>query len=186
LDHVADTRPQATDARSPQQTRRAWRDATDTTLEAVTHADPDADVAVYGLRLSVSALLIVRAFELWIHENDIRRAVGLPPSVPDLSTLRLMTALATRLLPGAVTGHDSGGWGCDLHLVLTGGGGGTWDMALRPQASERTRVDIVTDAVDFCRLVANRIAPDDLVAHVDGDGRSARRILTAVATLALD
>jgi hypothetical protein len=27
-------------------------------------------------------LLVARAFELWIHDNDIRHAVGLPPSSP--------------------------------------------------------------------------------------------------------
>ena len=51
-------------------------------------ADLDAEVAVHGMRLPLGVLLVVRAFELWVHENDIRRAAGLPPSVPDPPMLR--------------------------------------------------------------------------------------------------
>jgi hypothetical protein len=51
------------------------------------------------MRLPLGLLLVVRAFELWIHDNDIRQAVGLPPSVPDPSTLSLMTQAAARLKP---------------------------------------------------------------------------------------
>ncbi len=40
------------------------------------------------VRRSVGALLLVRAFELWTHENDIRRGRGRPPSIPDAPTLR--------------------------------------------------------------------------------------------------
>jgi hypothetical protein len=36
-----------------------------------------------------------------VHDNDIRRAVGLPPSVPDPPVLRLMSDLAARMLPYA-------------------------------------------------------------------------------------
>ena len=53
------------------------------------------------MRVPLSMLLVVRAFELWIHDNDIRQAAGLPPSVPDPSTLSLMTQAAARLLPHA-------------------------------------------------------------------------------------
>ena len=51
------------------------------------------------MTLPLNSLLVVRTFELWTHENDVRRATGLPPSVPDLVTLRLMTGLAVELLP---------------------------------------------------------------------------------------
>ena len=120
------------------------------------------------MRLPLGALLVVRAFELWTHENDIRQAAGWLASVPDPSTLRLMTetrspAAAARRGPGPPDrsggrppspdragrrdlGHDSG-------TVRAG-----------PAA-----VSIVTNAVGFCRLVANRITPADLDLHVTGD-----------------
>ncbi|MDQ1698543.1 MAG: hypothetical protein QOG34_406, partial [Frankiaceae bacterium] len=131
------------------------------------------------------ALLVVRAFELWTHENDIRRAVGLPPSVPDDSVLTLMTNLAVRLLPHAVTRTGST-TATNLHLVLTGAGGGTWDLPLGDRTASTAGDDLVlvVDAVDFCRLVANRVAPEALDVHVEGAG--ADRVLAAAATLALD
>jgi hypothetical protein len=50
-------------------------DATLTALDADGEGDEQA-VAVQGMRLSRGQLLVVRAFELWAHENDVRRAVG--------------------------------------------------------------------------------------------------------------
>ena len=64
-------------------------------------ADPGAEVAVHGMRLPLGALLVVRAFELWMHDNDIRRAAGLPPSVPDASDADPDDRAAARLLPYA-------------------------------------------------------------------------------------
>jgi uncharacterized protein (TIGR03083 family) len=184
-DHVASTQFAADRqaGRSPAQTRSDWRWATDRTLDLVRGRDLGTGVAVHGMRLPLGTLLVVRAFELWTHDNDIRNAAGLPPSVPDTPTLRLMTDLAARMLPVAAARSD----GCqpaDVHLVLTGPGGGTWDVTLggEPAAS----VGIVTDAVGFCRLVANRVAPGRLDTYVTGDTDRAAQVLTAAATLALD
>src|SRR3984957_16449661 len=60
---------------------------------------PAAGLALHGMRLSLDTLLVVRAFELWTHEDDIRQAAGLPLAVPDPSALRLMTGLAAPALP---------------------------------------------------------------------------------------
>ena len=156
---------------------------------------------MHRMRLPLGALLIARAFELWTHENDIRRAAGLPPSAPDASTLRLMTGLAARLLPHAAarTGLREP---VSVHLVLTGPGGGSWDMAIgdaapgpagdvapdRPgdAAPAPAAVSIVADAVGFCRLVANRATPADLDLHVTGDAARAAGVLAAASALALD
>jgi uncharacterized protein (TIGR03083 family) len=183
--HVESTQPAALDqaARQPAQTRTAWRRAVDRTLDLVRPADARARVAVHGLRLSVNALLVVRAFELWTHENDIREAVGWAPSVPDPSTLRLMTDLAARLLPhaGATLPEP-----VDVRLVLTGPGGGTWDVTMGGSAPAAASVAIVTDAVAFCRLAANRLTPADLDVNVTGDPARAAAVLAAATTLALD
>jgi len=88
----------------------------------VRSADPGTKIALHGMRLSLATLLIVRAFELWTHENDIRRAAGWDASVPDASTLRLMTELAVRLLPQAAARVGLAA-PVDVRLVLTGPGG---------------------------------------------------------------
>jgi uncharacterized protein (TIGR03083 family) len=202
--HVESTQAAAAGqaAHPPARTRAEWRRAADRTLDLV-RARESADsqalgvrIALYGMRLPASTLLVVRAFELWTHENDIRRAVAWEASVPDPSTLRLMTDLAARLLPQAGAGLPEP---VDVRLVLTGPGGGTWDVTVgggspegtaatardaRPPAG--TAISIVTDAVGFCQLAANRIAPAELDVNVTGDPGRAAAVLAAATTLALD
>jgi hypothetical protein len=95
-----------------------------------------------------------------------------------------MTELAARLLPfGAAR--------CGLQqpvrvrLVLTGPGGGTWDVSLG-QGPDAASVAIVTGAAGFCRLLANRVSPDVLAPEVTGDRGQGARVLAAAASLALD
>jgi uncharacterized protein (TIGR03083 family) len=187
-EHVESTQPAALRqaARAPAETRAEWRRAADHTLRlAGDIADLNEVVAVHGMRLPACALLVVRAFEMWTHENDIRRAAGLAASEPDAATLRQMTRLAARLLPyGAVLTEMPGS--LTVRLVLTGPGGGTWDVPIGTQPPPAAAVDIVTDAVGFCRLVANRVSPGDLDLHVVGDAGQAAGVLAAAAALALD
>ena len=131
-DHVTSTQAAAARqaGRSAAETRAEWRRAVDRTLDLVrARSAPDAEVAVHGMRLPMTALLVVRAFEIWVHDNDIRRVTGLLPAVPDAPTLRLMTDLAARLLPRAAA-HTGLPGPVAVHLVLTGPGGGTWDVTL--------------------------------------------------------
>jgi uncharacterized protein (TIGR03083 family) len=174
--------------RRPAETRAEWRLAADRTIELVRACDLGTEVAVHGMRIPVSLLLVVRAFELWVHDNDIRQAAALPPSVPDPATLSLMTEVAARLLPRAAarTGADEP---TSLHLVLTGPGGGTWDVPIGTggaDGAEPADVVIVSDAVDFCRLVANRATPAGLDLHITGDAERAAAVLAAAPVLALD
>jgi uncharacterized protein (TIGR03083 family) len=190
-DHVRSTQPAAVAqrGRAPGETHTEWRGAADRTTTLVKDADPDQVVVVHGVRLPLGALLVVRAFELWTHENDVRAAVGLPASAPDPSTLPLMADLAARLLPHGVARVDPRSTPIDLHLVLTGTGGGTWDIALGNRAGDLGEVPdvmIVATAVGFCRLVANRIGTDDLEPHVSGAVQHVPLILAGAATLALD
>jgi hypothetical protein len=142
------------------------------------------EVALHGMRLPLGLLLVVRAFELWIHDNDIRQAAALPRSVPDASTLRLMTEAAALLLPAGAA-RTGLGEPTSVHLVLTGPGGGTWDVFIG-QGPPSPAVAIVADAVGFCRLVGNRITPASLGPHVTGDPDRACAVLAAASALALD
>jgi uncharacterized protein (TIGR03083 family) len=187
--HVESTQPAADRqaGRPPADTRAEWRRTTGHTLDLVRAAgDSDAGIAVHGMRVSLDTLLVVRAFELWVHDNDIRQAVGLPLSVPDPSTLTLMTQLAAQLLPHAAARggvHEP----ISVHLVLTGPGGGTWDIPVggdSPPAS--VTVGIVADAVEFCRLLANRITPGALRPHISGNADRAAMVLATASLLALD
>ena len=197
--HVESTQPAAVRqaGRDPAQTLAEWRDAVSRTLTLVAargHDGLDTGVALHGMQLPLRALLVVRAFELWVHENDVRLAAGLPLAVPDPSVLSLMTRLAARLLPGAAVRAGVPGPG-RLHLVLTGPGGGTWDLEWDPDWDPETagngrpgpaEVSIVADAVGFCRLVSDRMTPAELDPYITGDRDQAAGVLTAATTLALD
>jgi uncharacterized protein (TIGR03083 family) len=188
-DHIASTQPAAerTTGQAPAAVRAAWRGAADRTLDRVGGADLGTVVRVHGMRLPLGSLLVVRAFELWTHENDIRRVAGLPASVPDPATLRRMTELAVGLLPYGVARVSDPPAPVDVHLVLTGAGGGTWDVVVGERSAVPVpEVSIVADAVGFCRLVAARIAPGDLGAHVSGSAGHADAVLSGAAALALD
>jgi uncharacterized protein (TIGR03083 family) len=191
-DHVTSTQAAAARqaGRPAARTRAEWRDAVDRTLGLVrAHRDPDAEVAVHGLRLPLNALLVVRAFEIWVHDNDIRRVADLSPAVPDAPTLHLMTDLAARLLPRAAA-HTGLPGPVSVHLVLTGPGGGTWDVTLGAGPGSvqpgPAPVRIVTDAVGFCQLVASGASPADLDLDITGDAGRATGVLAAAAALALD
>lgn len=201
-DHVSSTQAAADRqiGRSPELTCAEWRRAADRTLESARasefgNADGDSEVtvAMHGMRLPLRALLVVRAFELWVHDNDIRLAAGLPATVPDAAALRLMTDLAVQLLPHAAA-RIGVAEPVDLHLVLTGPGGGTWDVAVGGAAGQDpdrrpgdgAALTMVADAAEFCRLAGNRITPAELDPYVTGDSGQVAGVLAAAAALALD
>lgn len=185
--HVGSTQPAADRqaGRSPAVTRAEWRRATDHTIDLVRTAELGAEVAVHGMRVPLGLLLIFRTFELWVHENDIREAVALPPSAPEASTLSLMTSTAASLLPQAAirAGLNDP---VRVHLVLTGLGGGTWDIAIGQNTPAPAAVTIVADAVGFCRLAGNRVTAAGLDPYVTGDQDRAAAVLAAAATFAQD
>jgi hypothetical protein len=196
-DHVAGTQAAATAerGRAPELTCRSFRAATERTLASLggPGGEDGQQVAVHGMRLSRGELLVVRAFELWTHENDIRAAVGRPARVPDAATLRSMTDLAVAWLPLGVLRAAPEAGRLDVHLVLTGPGGGTWDLAVGGRGPRPDRetpgvpgVLVVAEAVDFCRLVADRARPDDVVRQVDGHVEDAAVVLAGARALALD
>jgi uncharacterized protein (TIGR03083 family) len=129
--------------------------------------------ATFGpITADVRFVLLVRIFELWTHDNDLRGAVGLHRVEPDPDRLWMMTRAVMPLV--ATIGGDH------LRVVLTGTGGGVWP------ADGSEIGEIVVDAVDFCRRVANRMPLDELHADLAGDVATAENVLQALATLALD
>jgi len=138
--------------------RQEWRHAAGRTLDLVRTAGGRGEVAIHGMRLPLDALLVVRAFEVWTHDNDIRRAAGWPASVPDASTMRLMCELAARLLPDAAA-RAGLRQAASVRLVLTGPGGGTWDVAVGAGGPGPAAARIVTGAAGFCPLSSARTSP---------------------------
>lgn len=194
-DHRGMTEPEVEAHRghAPSETVAAWRDAAGAVVAAVRRlegADLERQVSFHGLELALGSLLTARVFELWTHADDIRAATGRPSRPPDPHRLALMTALAVRSLPLGLllVGLDRSGR--TARIVLTGEGGGTWVQPLGhgETASEDVAaaadVVLVTDAVEFCRLFAQRRVPDELDVDVTGDEALAADILVGAQVFA--
>jgi uncharacterized protein (TIGR03083 family) len=194
-DHVASTQPsvQRQLGRPPAQTLQEWTSAINQTLALVQdERDPARPVRFHGFELALDAFLVVRSFELWTHEEDIRKSTGRELSDPDPETLNRMTDLATTLLPAGITRVGGSEAGMSARLVLTGPGGGAWDVPMQDRrvarAAPGSRCDahIVVDAASFCRVVANRADLESSGALVTNDIGLARTIFAGAAALALD
>jgi uncharacterized protein (TIGR03083 family) len=142
----------------------------------------------FGLPLPARGVLITRAFETWMHTDDIRVATGRDRRAPSQPTLGLMSDVAVHLLPTSLDamGFDAGH--AVARVVLTGEGGGTWDLVLGDADFEpHSAPDVVVtaDTVEFCRMAGGRNTPAGLGAQVEGDERLGRALVEAAAGLAM-
>lgn len=188
-DHVGATQPAAERqaGRAPAATHREWFDAATASIARLAEVDNSQPISFYGVTLPLDDLLVVRAFEMWIHDEDIRRATGRPLAAPDPERLARMVGLAATLLPAGIARAGRARPGATVRLVLTGTGGGTWDVSL-DGSNEARRADsrIVVDAAAFCRVVGNRNDQKSSGAMVTGDTAAGSDLLVGAAALALD
>jgi hypothetical protein len=69
-------------------------------------------------------------------------------------------------------------------VVLTGPGGGTFDLVAGPGNTDDRQL-VVADVVDYCRLVARRIDPDDLAGSREGDVGMLTDLLRSAQAIAI-
>ncbi|MGZ6986838.1 MAG: maleylpyruvate isomerase N-terminal domain-containing protein [Ilumatobacteraceae bacterium] len=142
-------------------------------------------IKFHMLETRVSTVLVARIFEVWTHIEDLCRALRCDAPQLDAGRLHLMTRAAVAAIPlGMLLAQIDGGQNT-ARIVLTGRGGGVWNQSLQfgGQAAEPS-VTIVADAVDFCRLAAQRIAPTDLAAEVEGSMDLAIEVLRGASVFA--
>ncbi|MFI2348541.1 maleylpyruvate isomerase N-terminal domain-containing protein [Streptomyces sp. NPDC019443] len=183
--------------------REPWRDQSHTLIRTVSFAGRGvAELSVsYGdFALPLQDSLLDRAFECWMHAGDIANAVDYPYEPPSGSHLHRMIDLAARLLPAALADRRRAGLagpakhlvaagapGRSLHLEVEGSGGGNWYIALDSPAAvgsaEQTVAQVALDGVEFCRLLAGHISPEEAAAGQDGDREAIRDVLFAAASL---
>jgi hypothetical protein len=131
---------------------------------------------------------VVRTFELWTHDDDIRRAVGLPPNELDHARLSLMSSSLMGALGAGMALSGTARPGQTAHIELTGVGGGTsFDIALAPgEAASVPDVTIETSALDLCRLASNRLALHRIEVVTTGDRSLLEPVLVGATAFALD
>jgi uncharacterized protein (TIGR03083 family) len=142
-------------------------------------------VDFYGLRLPIADVLTVRAFEVWAHSEDIAAALACPIEPPEPARLALMTELAVGLLPFALRLTQQSLPPGNARLVLTGPGGGTWDVPLTAtSAPAPPDVVVVLDTVEYCRHAARGHLQPEAVDTVEGDRSLVPALLAAAAAFA--
>lgn len=139
-----------------------------------------------GFELDRNDAIVLRAFETWIHTDDLRRVVGLSGLPPEPKHLALMSDLAGRTLSMALGLVERTRDGKTARLVLTGDGGGEWLVAMDGSglSTDEPNVTLTANVVDWCMLVGDRIAPNAIAHTVDGDGGLAEDLLAAAPALA--
>ncbi|MGW0711863.1 zf-HC2 domain-containing protein [Streptomyces sp. NPDC002643] len=192
------------DAEAVHETEPDKRDARDDGEERAETDAPGRGVSVSygGFQLALEDALLDRAFACWIHAEDIAEAVDYPYQAPSGRHLHGMIDLAARMLPTALADRrraglatpppgrhlvPAGAPGRTLRLEIEGSGGGEWLIALdSPAATASTDHEIAhvaLDGVEFCRLAAGHVPPEEAVAGQQGDRQAIRDVLYAAASL---
>ncbi len=190
--------------------REPWRDQTHELIRTVSFAGggsgrlpvpygvpPDTTGApgdaAPGLALPLRDSMLERAFECWIHAEDIAQAVDYPYEPPAPRHLHRMIDLAARLLPVTLAERRRAGRspagppGRSLRLEVEGAGGGEWLIPLDTPGTSGSAdgevAHVALDGVEFCRLAAGHVSPEEAAAGQVGDREAIRDVLFATASL---
>ncbi|MER6628248.1 maleylpyruvate isomerase N-terminal domain-containing protein [Streptomyces sp. NPDC000987] len=186
--------------------RAPWRAQSHDLVRAVSFTGgPDAagpPVGYGGFELPLPDAMVDRAFECWVHAEDIAEAVDYPCEPPSPRHLHLMIDLAARMLPAALAVRrqegraapgrgrrlvPAGAPGRSLRLEIEGSGGGEWLIPLDSPGArgsvEHEVAHVALDGVEFCRLAAGRVPPREAAAGQLGDREAIRDVLSATAAL---
>ena len=165
--------------------RSAWRESVEAISGWFVAAPADSAVSVFGLTLGRDSLLVTRAFETWTHADDIRRAVERALEPPAAPTLARMADLSVTSMPAALEVAGRAHADKTARVVLTGAGGGDWLIPLGfGEVGETPDVVLTADVVDWCRVVSERMAPEELPRTVDGDPALADDLAAASSAFA--
>ena len=158
--------------------------------QAAAHGDRGSarPVTYLGLQLTGGDVLLDRAFETWIHAEDLRAATGQASQAPPPAHVHLMSDLGARMIGPALQGLAGSGLAVpagQVRIALSGAGGGTWDVtvpvARGPQPPVRAMV--MMTAIDFCYLAGGHIGVDQVRHEAQGNAGLVRATLLAAAAL---
>ncbi|MFE6640410.1 maleylpyruvate isomerase N-terminal domain-containing protein [Streptomyces tendae] len=184
--------------------RAPWRGQGHSIVRTVAFTGDAGGMPVsYGdFELPLRDAMLDRAFECWVHAEDIAEAVDYPYEPPSARHLNGMIDLAARMLPGVLAARRRAGLaapgdrphlvaagepGRSLRLEIEGSGGGEWLIPLdSPGAvgsADHEVAHVALDGVEFCRLAAGHVPPAEAAAGQVGDREAIRDVLFAAASL---
>jgi uncharacterized protein (TIGR03083 family) len=172
---------------------QVWRDGSDRLLRTVGSAGAlSTPVRLAGksptpVRRPLREALVQRAFETWIHGDDIRTAIDLPTVPPAGDHLARIVSFALALLPGAMEAAGRAHPGRAVRLELTGPGGAGHLTPLSSRGGDpEVTAGVRLPAERFGRLLAGRVPVTATVAEITGDRAAALDMLAVAATLGCD
>src|SRR5262249_37313770 len=134
---------------------------------AASGADPEVDSQIWGRR-PLFRLLPVRIFDLWTHEQDIRRATGRPGGL-DSPGAAASCRFLTKALPFMV-GRAGLPDGAAVRFEVTG------EQEIHQTVGDGTpAVTVRMDWETFARLAGGRVAPDQAKVTASGDPEQGRQ-----------
>jgi uncharacterized protein (TIGR03083 family) len=163
--------------RTPEETVADWVAQADALLATSEARDPELAahaVTLMGMRLPVAEHFLVRAFEVWIHTDDIGRALGVPVPPPPEAHLWQLVRLAVRIL-GLALGPTA------PPVLFSVIGGEEWVLG---SDAEPVHAELALDPVDFCLLIGGRYTPEEVPRGATGDEGAVRNVLERAASLA--
>jgi uncharacterized protein (TIGR03083 family) len=167
---------------------RAWWLAVLELIGATGVLGPDHPIAYHDIVGGVQGMLVIRTFELWTHDDDVREAVGLPANVLDDARLSLMSSTLLNVLPYGMARAGTTERGRTVRIDLTGPGGGTSFLSALSPEDEAGEPDLVirTSALDLCRVASNRLSLEALDAEIEGDRSLLAPVLVGAGAFAMD
>ncbi|MBC9727147.1 zf-HC2 domain-containing protein [Streptomyces sp. TRM68367] len=186
--------------------RAPWREQSHNIVRTVGFTGSGAGrmpVSYGDFELPLRDAMLDRAFECWVHAEDIAEAVDYPYEAPSGRHLHGIIDLAARMLPGALAARRRAGLaapagpqrhlvaagepGRTLRLEIEGSGCGEWLIPLDSPAAvgsaEHEVAHVALDCVEFCRLAAGHVSPAEAAAGQVGDREAIRDVLFAAAGL---
>ncbi|GAB2880893.1 zf-HC2 domain-containing protein [Streptomyces deserti] len=185
--------------------RAPWREQSHTLVRTVSFTGGGSGrmpISYGAFQLPLHDAMLDRAFECWVHAEDIAEAVDYPYDPPSGRHLNRLIDLAARMLPrvlaarrrsglAAPTRHRhlvAAGEPCrSLRLEIEGSGGGEWLIPLDSPAAkgsaEHEVAHVALDGAEFCRLAAGHLPPQEAAAGQVGDREAIRDVLFAAASL---
>jgi uncharacterized protein (TIGR03083 family) len=170
------------------QVARAWWLEAMEVIASCAEVGPDQEVAYHHLAGSLRGMLVIRTFELWTHDDDIRRAVGLPANELDDRRLSLMSTALIEALPLGMALSGTTQPGRAVRVDVTGAGGPTsFVVALSPgETPGLPDLTIQGSALDLCRLASNRLPVDQIDLVAEGDRSLLGPVLVGATAFAMD
>ncbi|GAA2139930.1 hypothetical protein GCM10009760_22680 [Kitasatospora kazusensis] len=175
---------------TPATVRELWRRQSHALARAAALGVSGSTLVDYGFAaLPLRDAFVDRAFECWIHGDDIARAVDYPYPPPAPAHLRLMVDLAARMLPAALAalrGPQEPGPGRLLRLVIEGPAAGEWLVPLDATTVDPTARPVASmalDGLEFCYLAAAHRDPAHIPVGETGDRTAVREVLRAAPLL---